>query len=49
MRSLEELSQVGTQLGYTGSELRDFVKEQQALRKRRESCGSEKERLKRKG
>ena len=31
MRPLEELSQVGTQLGYTGSELRDFVKEQEAL------------------
>ena len=31
MRSLEELSQVGVQLGYKGSELQEFVKEQQAL------------------
>ena len=31
MRSLEELSQVGIQLGYEGSDLKDFVREQQAL------------------
>ena len=47
MRSLEELSQVGTQLGYTGSDLRDFVKEQQALERDERAAAreAEKERL----
>ena len=45
MRSLEELSQVGTKLGYEGSDLRDFVKEQQALERDERAAVREAERL----
>ena len=45
MRSLEELSQVGTQLGYEGSDLRDFVKEQQALERDERAAAREAEKL----
>ena len=47
MRSLEELSQVGMKLGYTSSDLRDFVKEQRALERdeRAAARGAEKEKL----
>ena len=46
MRSLEELSQVGTQLGYEGSDLRDFVKEQQALERDERAAAREAEKEK---
>ena len=47
MRSLEDLLQVGAQLGYTGEELREFVKEQQALERDERAAAreAEKERL----
>ena len=45
MRSLEELSQVGIKLGYEGSDLRDFVKEQQALERDERAAVREAERL----
>ena len=47
MRYLKELSQVGVHLGYTGTELREFGKEQQALERDERAAAreAEKERL----